>query len=134
MSEFVDYVNQGAARITPRIVDQVLRHLPLWKVEFTQINAPKYPHLWDQLEFLANAVEDTAEGAYKDLPYCALAQAVFALTYAHRRVDILPDVVPDVGRADDSSVVRAVLIQNEKAFAKYAESQGVNWTKITSKP
>jgi uncharacterized membrane protein YkvA (DUF1232 family) len=134
MSEFVDYVNHGAGRITPRIVEQVLRHLPLWKVEFTQINAPKYPHLWDQLEFLANAVEDFAEGAYKDLPYCALAQAVFALTYAHRKVDIVPDVIPDVGRADDSSVVRAVLLQNEKAFAKYAELQGVNWSKITSKP
>ena len=134
MSEFADYVNHGAARITPRIVDQVLRHLPLWKVEFTQINAPKFPHLWDQLEFLANAVEDSAEGAYKDLPYYALAQAVFALTYAHRKVDIVPDVLPDVGRADDSSIVRTVLMQNERAFAEYAKSQNVNWAKITNRP
>ena len=134
MSEFANYVNANASRITPRVVEQVLRHVPLWKVEFTQINAPKFPHLVDQLEFLANAVEDHAEGAYKDLPYYAVAQAVFALTYAHRKVDIVPDVVPDVGRADDSSIVRSVLIQNEKAFAKYAESQGVNWAKITSKP
>jgi uncharacterized membrane protein YkvA (DUF1232 family) len=134
MSEFADYVNHGAARITPRIVDQVLRHLPLWKVEFTQINTPKFPHLWDQLEFLANAVEDSAEGAYKDLPYYAVAQAVFALTYAHRKVDLVPDIVPDVGRADDSSIVRTVLIQNEKAFARYAESQGVNWARISNKP
>src|SRR5512139_481217 len=134
MSEFANYVASNASRITPRVVEQVLRHLPLWKVEFTQINAPRFPHLVDQLEFLANAVEDSAEGAYKDLPYCALAQAVFALTYAHRKVDIVPDVVPDVGRADDSSIVRAVLLQNAKAFAKYAESQGVNWSKITSKP
>jgi uncharacterized membrane protein YkvA (DUF1232 family) len=134
MSEFVAYVNHGAARITPRVVDQVLRHLPLWKVEFTQITAPRYPHLVDQLEFLANAVEDFAEGAYKDLPYYAVAQAVFALTYAHRKVDIVPDLVPDIGRADDSSIVRAVLIQNEKSFSKYAEAQGVSWTRITNKP
>jgi uncharacterized membrane protein YkvA (DUF1232 family) len=134
MSEFVDYVNHGAARITPRVVDQVLRHLPLWKVEFTQIRAPKYPHLVDQLEFLADAVEDFAEGAYKDFPYYAVAQAVFALTYAHRKVDIVPDVVPDIGRADDSSIVRAVLIQNEKVFSKYAEAQGLNWSRITHKP
>ena len=53
MSEFADYVNHGSSHITPRVVEQVLRHLPLWKVEFTQINAPKYPHLVDQLEFLA---------------------------------------------------------------------------------
>jgi uncharacterized membrane protein YkvA (DUF1232 family) len=134
MSEFVNYVNHGAAHITPRVVEQVVRHLPLWKVEFTQINAPKFPHLVDQLEFLADAVEDVAEGVYKDLPYFAFAQAVFALTYAHKKVDVIPDLIPDMGRADDSSVVRAVLIQNEKAFAKYAESQGVNWARITSNP
>ncbi len=134
MSEFVAYVNHGASLITPRIIDQVLRQLPFWKVEFTQINAPKYPHLVDQLEFLADAVEDFAEGAYKDLPFYAVAQAVFALTYAHKKVDVIPDLLPTLGRADDSSVVRAVLIQNEKSFAKYAASQGFDWAQITSQP
>ena len=127
-------MNHGASLITPRVLEHVLRQLPLWKVEFTQINAPRYPHLVDQLEFLADAVEDAAEGAYKELPYYALAQAVFALTYAHRKVDVIPDLIPDLGRADDSSVVRAVLIQNEKAFAAYAAMQGLSWSKITSKP
>jgi uncharacterized membrane protein YkvA (DUF1232 family) len=134
MSEFVAYVNHGASLITPRIIDQVLRQLPFWKVEFTQINAPKYPHLVDQLEFLADAVEDFAEGAYKDLPFYAVAQAVFALTYAHKKMDVIPDILPTLGRADDSSVVRAVLIQNEKCFAKYAASQGFDWAIITSQP
>ncbi len=134
MSEFVAYVNHGAALITPRIVEQVLRQLPLWKVEFTQIHAPKYPHLVDQLEFLADAVEDFAEKAYQDLPFYAVAQAVFALTYAHKKMDVIPDLMPTLGRADDSSVVRAVLIQNEKAFAQYAASQGFDWAQITSQP
>lgn len=132
MSEFADFVNHGASLITPREVEHVLRQLPIWKVEFTQIYAPKFPHLVDQLEFLANAVEDFAEGAYKDLPYVAVAQAVFALTYAHKKVDVIPDLLPSVGRADDSSVVRAVLIQNERALGRYAEVQNFNWSKITS--
>jgi uncharacterized membrane protein YkvA (DUF1232 family) len=134
MSEFAEYVNHGASLVTPRVVDTVLRQVPIWKVEFTQIRAPKFPHLVDQLEFLANAVEDFADGAYKDLPYFAIAQAVFALTYAHKKVDVIPDLIPNLGRADDSSVVRAVLIQNEKWFAKYAAEMGFNWSKITSKP
>jgi uncharacterized membrane protein YkvA (DUF1232 family) len=134
MSEFVQYVNHGASLVTPRVVETVVRQLPLWKVEFTQINAPKFPHLVDQLEFLADAVEDVAEGAYKELPYFALAEAVFALTYAHKKMDLIPDIIPNMGRADDSSVVRAVLIQNERAFAKYAEVMGTNWNKITSNP
>ena len=108
--------------------------MPQWKLEFTQINAPKFPHLVDQLEFLANAAEDAIEGAYKELPYSTLAQSVFALLYAHKKMGIIPDSILELGRADDSSVVRSVLIQNEKVFAKYAGSQGVNWQRISSQP
>ena len=134
MSEIAKFVNGGAGSITPAIAEKVVRQLPQWKLEFTQIDAPKFPHLVDQLEFLADAVEDAVEGAYKDLPYSAVAQAVFALLYTHKKTSILPDSLLELGRADDSSVVRAVLIQNEKAFAIYAGKQGVDWQKITSKP
>jgi uncharacterized membrane protein YkvA (DUF1232 family) len=132
MPEIAAYVNHGASMITSAVMEKALRKLPLWKAEFAQIHAPRFPHLVNQLEFLANAVEDFAEGAYKDLPYYAAAQAAFALMYAHNKVDIIPDFVANFGRADDSSVVRAVLIQNERAFAKYAAAHNFNWSQITS--
>ena len=132
MSEIAKFLNHGAASITPALAEKVLRHLPQWKLEFTQISAPKFPHLVDQLEFLADAVEDAIEGAYKELPFVAVAQAVFALIYAHKKMGIIPESIMEMSRADDSSVVRAVLIQNEKAFAIYAGKQGVDWRKITS--
>ena len=134
MSEIAKFVNNGAGSITPAIAEKVMRQLPQWKLEFTQIHAPLFPHLVDQLEFLANAVEDVIEGAYKDLPYAALAQAVFALVYSHKKVGIIPDSILNLGYADDSSVVRAVLIQNEKVFAIYAGTQNTDWLKITSQP
>ena len=66
-------------------------------------------------------------------PYVAVAQAVFTLIYAHKKIGIIPDSILDLGGADNSSLVRAVLIQNETAFAIYAGKQGVDWRKITSK-
>ncbi|HEU6447194.1 MAG TPA: hypothetical protein VFV23_02000 [Verrucomicrobiae bacterium] len=134
MPEIARFVNNGSMSITPAIAQKILHQLPQWKLEFTQIHAPKFPHLVDQLNFLADAVEDVLEGAYKDLPYTAVAQALFALLYAHKKMGIIPDSILDLGRADDSSVVRAVLIQNEKAFAIYAGTQGLDWRKITSQP
>jgi uncharacterized membrane protein YkvA (DUF1232 family) len=134
MPEIVNFVNHGAGTITPAVAEKVFKQLPQWKLEFTQIYAPLFPHLVDQLEFLADAVEDTMEGAYKDLPYTAVAQAIFALLYAHKKVGIIPDSVLNLGRADDSSIVRAVLIQNEKSFAIYAASQNRAWSAITSSP
>src|ERR1022692_1784123 len=127
MAEIVEFVNRGAGSVSPAIVEKVLRALPQWKLEYTQIYEPLFPHLGYQLEFLANAIEDSADSTYRELPYYATAQATFALIYAHKRVGIIPDSVLNLGRADDSSVVRAVLIQNEKAFAIYAASQDVDW-------
>jgi uncharacterized membrane protein YkvA (DUF1232 family) len=134
MPEIVKFVNNGAAAITPAVAEKVLRMVPQWKLEFTQITAPRFPHLVDQLEFQADTVEDVMEGAYKDLPYVAVAQAVFALIYAHKKIGIIPDYVLELGRADDSSVVRAVLLQNEKAFAIYAGSRSLDWAHITNRP
>lgn len=134
MPEIVAYLNHNAALITPAVVEKVIRKLPLWKAEFTQIEAPQFPHLVGQLQFLADAVEDFAEGADKELPYCAFAVAVFALMYAHKTTDLIPDHTIDLGRADDSSVVRAALIQHERAFSQYAARSGVEWTRITTKP
>jgi uncharacterized membrane protein YkvA (DUF1232 family) len=134
VAQIAEFLNHGASLITPAVAQKVLHSLPMWKAEFAQINEPQFPHLVDQLEFLADAVEDFAEGAYQELPYTAYAQAVFALIYAHKKAGIIPHYVPNLARADDSSVVRCVLIQNEKAFAIYATAQQQDWASITNEP
>jgi len=134
MPEIVQFVHRGAAQITPRIVRGVHKKLPFLKMSFTQIQAPNYPHLIEQLEFLANVVEDFAEGAEDDLPYATAAGAVFALIYAHRQKDLIPDFVPEFGHADESAVVRAVLIEHEKVLAAFAGKIGIPWSKITVNP
>ena len=134
MSEIVQFVRHGASRITPRVLKGIHKKLPFLKVEFATIHAPKFPHLVDQLEFLADIVEDFAEGAAEDLPYVTVANAAFALVYAHRQLDLIPDSVPEFGHADESSVVRAVLIEHERVLADHASRHGLNWAKITFKP
>jgi uncharacterized membrane protein YkvA (DUF1232 family) len=134
MSEIVQFVHRGTTSITPAVLKGVHKKLPFLKIEFAQINAPKFPHLVDQLEFLADVVEDFAEGAAEEIPYVAVAAAVFALTYAHRQFDLIPDSSKEFGRADDSAVVRAVLMEHEKVWAAYAAKHGMNWSKITVKP
>ncbi len=134
MPEVAKFVSHGGSLISPAITDKMLRNLPFWKVEFAQLTAPQYPHLAAQLEFLADVVEDFVDGADKDVPYYAVAQAAFALMYVHKKIGIILGTVPDLGRADNSSVVRAVLIQNEKALSEYARRHDVSWGSVTSKP
>lgn len=131
MAELVDFVHRGAAKITPQILRGVYKKLPLLKVEFAQIHAPKFPHLVSQLQFLANVLEDFAENKADELPYVAVASAVYAIIYAQRQWDLIPDNVPDIGMADDSGVVRVVLIEHEKSLSRYAEKIGMKWRAIS---
>lgn len=134
MAEIARFVHSGAARVTPRVLKGVHNKLPFLKVEFAGINAPEFPHLVDQLEFLANVVEDFADGADDDLPYTTVAAAAFALVYAHRQMDLIPDSIPEFGHADDSGVVRAVLIEHERVLCDYANRHGLDWSKVTVSP
>jgi uncharacterized membrane protein YkvA (DUF1232 family) len=131
MAEIAKFVHHGAAQVTPKILKGIHRKLPMLKLEFAQINAPKFPHLVEQLEFLADVVEDFAEGAGEDLPYNAVAGAAFALVYAHRQMDLIPNTIPEFGHADDSAVVRAVLMDHEKSLGAHASRIGISWSKIT---
>jgi uncharacterized membrane protein YkvA (DUF1232 family) len=134
MPEIALFVRHGASKITSKVLKGVHKKLPMLKVEFAQINAPKFPHLVDQLEFLANVVEDFAEGADDELPLVVVASAAFGLIYAHRQLDLIPDQNPDYGFADDSAVVRTVLAEHERAFEAYAHRQKLDWSAVTIKP
>jgi uncharacterized membrane protein YkvA (DUF1232 family) len=134
MAELADFVKRGAAKVSPQTLRGVYKKLPRLKLAFAQIDAPQFPHLNEQLQFLANLIEDFADGKADEIPYCTIASACYALIYAQREWDLIPDSVPDIGMADDSGVVRVTLIENERILAKYAEKVGVNWRTISVDP
>lgn len=134
MLEIANLVQRGTAAITPNILKGVHKKLPFLKLKFTELDDPAYPHLTDQLEFLADVVEDFAEGVEEDMPYAVVAASVFALLYAHRQLDMIPGACPENGESSDSPVVRAVLVEHEKVFAAYAERHKMRWDAITVEP
>ena len=134
MGEIVKFVHNGASKITPKILRGVHKKLPMLKLEFANINDPTHPHLGEQLKFLADVIEDFAEGMADDLPFVTVANAAFALVYAHRQMDLIPDTVPEFGHADDSAIVRAVLIEHEKVLSDYADKHGKLWNVMTVEP
>jgi uncharacterized membrane protein YkvA (DUF1232 family) len=134
MAEIGKFVHRGASMITPKILKGVHKRLPFLKLKFTEFDDPAFPHLSDQLEFLADVVEDFAEGVEEDLPYATVMDATFALIYADRQTELMPDPAPEIGFADDSAVVRFVLQQNETVLAAYAERHKMKWEEVSVKP
>jgi uncharacterized membrane protein YkvA (DUF1232 family) len=111
------FIADGAARITPARLEKLIRLLPQIRLAVTQVH--EFPRLPDQVEFLAEIIEDFHSGLSRDIPYTAIADSAFALFYVHKHVDIIPDGIPGMGRADDAAIVTTVFENYRQPFLRH---------------
>ena len=112
-----EFIADGARRITPAHLDKLVRWLPEIRLAVTQVT--EFPNLPDQVEFLAEIVEDFHAGLNRSIPFTAIAESAFALFYLRKGVDILPDAIPRTGYADDAAIITAVFENYKRPFLKH---------------
>lgn len=133
MESIPDYVARRAALLTPEHLDALRAELPELRAGLTAIRAPGFPHLPAQLELLSAFLCDALDGTS---PSCEAArnETAFALHYFANEDDFIPDEVPEIGYADDSAVVRAVLTRHRDLFREYCRSRRLPWSRVTLAP
>ena len=132
MNGIHDFVIRGGQTVTAGQMDAFRRKLPFLKVKAEMLDVPEYPHLKRQTNFLVRYAEDVLDGAYPCSDLQAIAETVFALGYLLKEVDIIPDSVPGMGFADDSVVLRAVLMGHEEEFRAFAKKEDLDFEKVTT--
>jgi uncharacterized membrane protein YkvA (DUF1232 family) len=110
-------ITDGARRITPAHLDKLVRLLPNIRLAVTQIT--EFPDLPDQVEFLAEIIEDFQAGLNRSIPFTAIAESAFALFYLRKTADIIPDSIPRTGFVDDAAIVSAVFENYKRPFLKH---------------
>jgi uncharacterized membrane protein YkvA (DUF1232 family) len=110
-------ITDGARRITPAHLDKLVRLLPNIRLAVTQIT--EFPDLPDQVEFLAEIIEDFQAGLNRSIPFTAIAESAFALFYLRKAADIIPDSIPRTGFVDDAAIVSAVFENYKRPFLKH---------------
>jgi uncharacterized membrane protein YkvA (DUF1232 family) len=129
-----EYVAQRAALLTPEQLDELRTELPLLNLRFAAIAAPQFPHLQQQLKVLVSFFEDTAAGVFPAGSDASRKETAFALRYTAKETDIIPDVVPEIGYADDSLIVRTVLGRHQDVFRDYCRFRKIRCSKISLAP
>jgi uncharacterized membrane protein YkvA (DUF1232 family) len=81
------------------------------------------PRLARQLEFLANFFE--SDPAH--MPINVRNETAFALLYAAKDMDLIPDEMPGAGYLDDAAVVENVLARHAKVFEQHCGAHGIEW-------
>jgi len=115
--ELQNYITDGARRITPAHLDKLVRLLPKIRLAVTQVT--EFPDLPDQVEFLAEIIEDFQAGLNRSIPFTAIAESAFALFYLRKATDIIPDSIPRAGLTDDAAIIAAVFENYKKPFLKH---------------
>jgi len=128
--EIQDFVVEGSQKITPAEIAQLEQELPLVLAKVNDLDAPGLPHLIEQTQFLVRYVEDCLGSLYQPTDVSALAEALFGLMYLLKGTDIIPDDLPG-GYADDSAVLRAVLMGHVEEFTRYAAQGGADFTALS---
>jgi uncharacterized membrane protein YkvA (DUF1232 family) len=111
--------------LTPENLDELRADLPLLNSRFAAIGLPQFPHLSSQLRLLADFSADIADSVFPVGSEASRKEAAFALRYAAKEVDIIPDFVPEIGYADDSLIVRTVLNRHQDVFDDYCLSRKI---------
>jgi len=52
------------------------------------------------------------------------------LVYAHRKLGLIPNHLPHIGHADESSIFRAILIEKERVLSEYAKRHDIDWVTL----
>src|ERR1700737_1773713 len=99
-----EYVEQRAARLPPEHLDEMWRELPILNLQFAAISVCQFPHLQQQLKLLTDFLEDTAVGVFPTGSEASQKETAFALRYMAKETDVIPDSVPEIGYAYDSTI------------------------------
>ncbi len=96
-----------------------------------------HPQLAARLEFLANFFASDAAidpETVRSAPEKTGHETIFALLYAAKDIDLIPDHMPEIGYCDDSSVVETVLTRNATVFEHYCATHGLKWDALKPEP
>lgn len=96
-----------------------------------------HPRFARQLEFLVNFFATDAAHppeTVRWLPEVVRNETAFALLYAAKDMDLMPDDMPDVGYLDDAAVTEIVLNRHADVFEQHCAERGIDWAAIQPEP
>ena len=91
----------------------------LKNIEETLKKIPNVGSLLSDIPLLVALVKSYIDGEYKEIPYNSIVAVVATLLYVISPIDIIPDIIPVVGFADDAVAVAFCMKMIHDDLEKY---------------
>jgi uncharacterized membrane protein YkvA (DUF1232 family) len=112
-------IEQGSKKISNEEFQKVVEKAEDIRKKFTA-GGPLSRFIEDG-KLLIAIVKDYWSGAYRQVPYGAIAAIVFTLLCVFNPLDLVPDVLPIIGQIDDATVVAGCLLFVEQDLQAYKQ-------------
>jgi uncharacterized membrane protein YkvA (DUF1232 family) len=119
------YVEHGARMLKPADAAALGSGVAELREKITALS-PDHPQLARQLAFLMNFHEANPP----NLPENVRNETLFALLYAARELDLVPDGEPKVGYLDDAAVTESVLSRHAGVFEIHCDYHRIDWAAL----
>jgi uncharacterized membrane protein YkvA (DUF1232 family) len=129
-----EYVEQEATLLKLEDLEELRSALTDVRLQITSMKAPQFPDLEQQLKLLVDFFADTTDGIFLNGSEASRKETAFALRYAAKEKDIIPDFVPEIGYADDALIVGTVLSRHRDVFGDYCRFREIDWSELFQVP
>ncbi len=117
------FVENGAKTISVSDLEEIRRLIPNLEQKLASIEDGPVKEIEPLVRFLSQYLLSPASRA-EVMP---VHEAAFALKYFLKGVDIIPDLVPEIGYTDDLAILRLVYQRNHDAFSEFAKAESLTF-------
>lgn len=107
-------------------IDQVITHEKEIHSKASGDDVSRFKKLVNQLKLAIQLVKDYKSKAYTEIPWRSIGLIAMAILYFLNPFDIVPDMLPVMGFADDAVLFAAIFKSVRSDLEKYAVWKGVN--------
>jgi len=123
-SDIFDEIEQKSSDVTVKDVDGLIEKEKLIKQKAKTGKSSKYGKLFYQVRLILELLKDYRAKKYTDIPWKTIGILTLIIIYFINPFDIIPDVLPLLGFADDALLFAAFINSISGDLKKYSNWKG----------
>lgn len=120
-NEIVEEVEKGSSRIDDKKLDLIVTEEETIKKKSYKLDNNKFKKLLKQLKLAVSLIKDFRNKKYTDIPWRSITLLGAAVIYFINPLDLVPDMLPIFGFADDAVLFASIFKSIQYDLEKYAK-------------
>lgn len=132
-ADFTAYLREKADQIAPGDLDAVLAQAADLQRR-ADAESTRHPRVPRQVTLALEIIREHVEGRCPQIPYHTIALLAVALLYFSTPLDVIPDWIAGIGKADDALVMELAFVLGRAGVERYCQWKELPTEGILSAP